>query len=273
MASIACCSGSIASKSTSALVGREETIAGHACYVSYPKKPIGALSTVVIAADIFGYKLINSRLIADKFASAGYLAVIPDLFKGSELPANIMSTISDSKASIFQKIYAFGQLLWYMPGFLWKNSFSKGVSILETVILELKEKRNVKKVAVQGYCWGGSLAVKLAQHPNTIDVACAAHPSFLQIPADIEKIQKPIFFVLPSKDHSIKEQHKNIIESVLAGKDKSSENGFLHQVEWFEGAQHGFAVRGDDSDPVVAAMAQTALNNAISFFGDVLNWK
>ncbi|KAJ3005141.1 UNVERIFIED_CONTAM: hypothetical protein HDU68_004734 [Siphonaria sp. JEL0065] len=275
MTSLACCSGTVAPEPSTPFAGHEETIASHACYVSQPKNRAVPLSSVIIASDIFGYKLINARLIADKFAEAGYLAVILDLFKGSEPPANLMTsieTLTSQKASFFSKMYAFGRILWYMPGFIWRNPFKKGVTILEEVIGELKEKRRVGKVAVQGYCWGGTLSVYLAQKPNSVDAVCAAHPGSLTFPSDIEKIQKPIYFVLPSKDHSIKPPQRKIIEDVLTKKDKTLEGGLLHQVEWFEGAEHGFAVRGNESDPVIAAMRQTAFNNAVSFFGDVFSY-
>ncbi|KAJ3067063.1 hypothetical protein HDU98_009717 [Podochytrium sp. JEL0797] len=267
MSSLACCSGAEHALTTP-LLGHEEVISSHACYVSHPKIKGPPISTVVIATDVFGFKLSNARLLADKFAAKGHLAVVPDLFKGSEPPADLMASVDvlSKPASIFKKIYAFARLMWYFPPFIWRNSFAKGTTILENVISELRVKRGIKHVAVQGYCWGGALTVKMAQKPNVLDAACAAHPGGLKFPADIEAIQKPIYFVLPSNDREIKLPQKKIIEEVLSKKDKDTAQGFFHQVEWFEGAEHGFAVRGSEHDPVIVAMRQVAFDNAASFF-------
>ena len=37
---------------------------------------------VIIGTDIFGWRLVNTRLLADTYASKGFRVVVPDLFSG-----------------------------------------------------------------------------------------------------------------------------------------------------------------------------------------------
>lgn len=37
---------------------------------------------IVFGTDIFGWRLVNARLLADEYASKGFRVVIPDLFSG-----------------------------------------------------------------------------------------------------------------------------------------------------------------------------------------------
>ena len=103
---------------------------------------------------------------------------------GSEPPADLMDNIdclSNGRASFWAKLSAIGRLLWYFPGFLWRNPVSKGVDRIERVIRHVRQPSNVAtkvRVAVQGYCWGGRIAVLLAgrQSDLMVDTICAAHP-------------------------------------------------------------------------------------------------
>ncbi|ORY48909.1 alpha/beta-hydrolase [Rhizoclosmatium globosum] len=275
MTSIACCGGSEDTALLANLIGNEESIANTPCYVAYPKQQISPSTCVVIGSDVFGYKLINTRAIADKFASEGHLAVIPDLFGGTEPPSNLMVSIDNlfnNKCSVFAKIYAFSRFMWYLPLFFYRNRRTTGAITIDRVIAELRAKRGIKKVAFQGYCWGGAIAVILAKNPNSgIDVACSADPGVIKLPEDVQQIVKPIYFVLAGEDITIKEHHRKIIEETLSGKDKSLSDGFFYKVDWFKGATHGFAVRGKESDPVVSNMRQEAFQNALSFFTTVFN--
>jgi dienelactone hydrolase len=65
--------------------GEDGTIAGVPCYITKPAAANGC--AVILATDVFGYKLINARLIADVYADAGYICVVPDYFEGE--PVNM----------------------------------------------------------------------------------------------------------------------------------------------------------------------------------------
>ena len=64
--------------------GREETVHGLNTYVTHP--PSGSSSAggiVVIIPDLFGWKLNNSRVLADRYAErGGYTVYVPDFMDG-----------------------------------------------------------------------------------------------------------------------------------------------------------------------------------------------
>ena len=65
--------------------GTEVKIANVDAYVVGPED---SKRIIVIGSDIFGWKFINSRLLADEYAARGYYVLLPDLFDG-EYPFSI----------------------------------------------------------------------------------------------------------------------------------------------------------------------------------------
>lgn len=50
---------------------------------AYTVGPEDSKRVIVIGTDIFGWRLVNARLLADEYASKGFRVVIPDLFSGT----------------------------------------------------------------------------------------------------------------------------------------------------------------------------------------------
>ena len=82
MAGACCITGSIFSGTPT---GADEVLNGVACYVA---RPVGGQATkaIVLAADVFGFTFTNVRLLADRYASTGLLAVVPDMQNGDSVP-------------------------------------------------------------------------------------------------------------------------------------------------------------------------------------------
>lgn len=53
----------------------------HIAYVS-PSSDNSKAKTVIFITDIFGYELVNTRLVADEYAAQGFHVVVPDLLEG-----------------------------------------------------------------------------------------------------------------------------------------------------------------------------------------------
>ncbi|KAJ3233561.1 hypothetical protein HDU78_006365 [Chytriomyces hyalinus] len=269
MSSIACCSGSV-DKGTP--LGTIETIAGHSVYIGSPV-PADRRNLVIIATDVFGYTLPNVRLIADKFASKGYFCVVPDLFKGSEPPADLMDdleALSAKGSGIRAKMTGVGRLLWHFPGFILRNNDKMGMDIIEAVVADLRATRGVQKIALQGYCWGGNIGIKLAQKDGVLDVASVAHPGGnLAIPQDFDKVVKPIYVALAETDNQINASQCELIKASL--EKRSKELGIMQKVEWFLGVEHGFAVRGKESDSHVNSQRERAFADALAFIQKALS--
>jgi len=111
-----------------------------AAYLAMPKgTPKGG---IVVVQEIFGVNH-HIRAVTDKFAADGYIALAPRFFdhikKNIEL-GYTPDTIAEGRGYVMT------------PGFT-----DKAVQDVEAAIAELK-KRGAKKVAVTGYCWGGTIA-------------------------------------------------------------------------------------------------------------------
>jgi carboxymethylenebutenolidase len=110
---------------------------------AYLAKPAGTpKGGLVVIQEIFGVNQ-HIRKVTDFFASRGYLALAPRCFDhiktGIEL-GYTPDTIAEGRGYVMQ------------PGFT-----DKAVRDVEAAIQELKT-RGAKKVAVTGYCWGGTIS-------------------------------------------------------------------------------------------------------------------
>ncbi len=109
-------------------------------YLALPKgTPKGG---VVVIQEIFGVNH-HIKAVTDKFAADGYIALAPRFFdhikKNIEL-GYTPDTIAEGRTYVMTQ------------GFT-----DKAVQDVEAAIAELK-KRGARKVAVTGYCWGGTIA-------------------------------------------------------------------------------------------------------------------
>jgi dienelactone hydrolase len=63
--------------------GTETTIHGIRTYVAQPDEGQTKKGLIVFITDIFGWKMPNSRLLADRYAKkGGYIVYIPDFLRG-----------------------------------------------------------------------------------------------------------------------------------------------------------------------------------------------
>jgi len=110
---------------------------------AYLAKPTGSpKGGVVVIQEIFGVNH-HIKAVTDFFANQGYIALAPRFFDhiktGIEL-GYTPDTIAEGRGYVMQ------------PGFT-----DKAVQDVEAAIQELKT-RGAKKVAVTGYCWGGTIS-------------------------------------------------------------------------------------------------------------------
>jgi len=252
MAGVACCSGSIDSDAIPD--GVEAKIAGGVnCYYNSkdPTTPSPSGVTVIIVTDIFGWRLPNARLLADRCAARGYKCVVPDIFNGTGPPPDLVTSMElliDPKlgASFLQKAYAVGRLMYFLVPFLISNSHAAGAEIIKKVITEVRQKEPNTKIFLTGYCWGGTIAVKLAADASLDIVGIyAAHAGGLKVPSDYASIRKPAAIVIAGNDFEVKEpQQKQIAETM-------KKNPVRSKVVTIADVPHGFAMRGSRLDPVV----------------------
>ncbi|KAM0751405.1 hypothetical protein T439DRAFT_325541 [Meredithblackwellia eburnea MCA 4105] len=112
-----------------------------------------------------------------------------------------------------------------------------------------------------GYCFGGRYVVELAWD-KTIKVGAVAHPSLLEIPKDLQKLKKtsttPILWNIAEKDYMFTTAVADQADQILGGND-------LYKRIDYAGVEHGFAVRGDLSQPHIKESMEAAFKNTVEW--------
>ena len=113
-----------------------------------------------------------SRL-ADSYARAGYLTVIPDLFAGDAIPSDIPESQLNLTA-------------WF------PNHQPANVEpIIEKTIAYMRDDLGIQTIGAVGYCFGGRYVARFLAEGKGVDLGFTAHPSVLSN-AEIAQIVNPI---------------------------------------------------------------------------------
>lgn len=132
-------------------------------------------------------------------------------------------------------------------------------------------------VGVAGFCWGGKHTISLTHAENylendgsfqpMLDAAFVGHPSFLDLPGDVNKINIATFFAVPEKDHHVKvPKDTDMIRKIIKEKPDAQRG----EVKVYEGCAHGFCVRADPLSGDVTKQAVEAEDQAIAWFNNKL---
>lgn len=195
---------------------------------------------IVIMTDIFGYKLNNVLLIADQLAnSAKIQVVIPDILDGD--------WVVDKES--------YDRTTWFG---------SHGPEItgprIRTYLTNLRSEKSPKDLFGIGFCFGAKFVVEHLADGGLLTAGAVAHPSLLT-PEDIEKITKPILISTGDRDSSF---HADLRQETL--KILSEKKDLRYQFDLFQGANHGYAVRGDISIPLVKYAKEKTLVDQVYWF-------
>ncbi|KPM44885.1 hypothetical protein AK830_g1578 [Neonectria ditissima] len=130
-----------------------------------------------------------------------------------------------------------------------------------------KEEGALLPVGAAGFCWGGKHAVLLAHGAEIdarplVDAVFAGHPSFLDLPADIDKVTRPVSIAVGDNDNQLKAQHTGAVKAILEGKPE----GARGEIRVYEDATHGFCVRAALDMGDIAKKAAEAEDQCISWF-------
>ncbi|KAF8207967.1 dienelactone hydrolase endo-1,3,1,4-beta-D-glucanase [Mycena galopus ATCC 62051] len=227
--------------------GNLDIIGGIECYVATPAVDYPKDKVVLFLTDACGLPLINNKLLADDYARNGFKTIAPDLFHGDPIPTNVLDPG-----------VIFDIMGWFNNG----HDQAHTRPIIDKVIAALKAD-GVTTFAAVGYCFGGRYVFDLA-FDNIIVASATAHPSFLHVPADLEK------YAAVSKAPLLINSCTDDEQFPLAAQAKADEifAGFApgYKREYFDGCTHGFAVRGDLSDPKVKAGMEGAFKATIKWF-------
>ncbi|KAI0390104.1 dienelactone hydrolase family protein [Xylariaceae sp. FL0594] len=243
-------------------------------YVAEPASGNPAKGIVVVIPDIFGWDFVNIRLLADHFAKKReYRVYVPDFMKGNAAPVSTLSSMQkvlEPKTwyDTFTRPYHFLSLMSAIVSAIYLNRFGKTFPVAKRFMTSLRQNEAANlPVGVAGYCWGGKHVVLLCEGFKTedgkplVDAGFTAHPSFLGLYGEIERLKVPVSFAVGDLDNRVSsEQAKRIEEIVLAKPD-----GQRGECRVYPGYGHGFACRVDvkNYDPKGAVEAE---DQALAWF-------
>jgi carboxymethylenebutenolidase len=195
------------------------------CFVAYPEVKDKA-TTVLVIHEIFG--LTDwARGVADQLAEAGYIAIAPDLLSGTapggggtaELGGNdaVRKAISSLPAAqITADLQAAADYGTKLPA-------SNG------------------KLAVAGFCWGGSESFRFATNNKDLKSAFVFYGTGPSSPADLARIQCPVLGFYGGND-------ARVGATVPKTSELMKEAGKTYEPVTYEDAGHGFMRGGESPD-------------------------
>ncbi|TFY64644.1 hypothetical protein EVJ58_g2495 [Rhodofomes roseus] len=232
-------------------IGRTEQIASVECYIAEPLGEGSQEKAILFLTDAYGHKFVNNQLLADDFARNGYHVIVPDLFQNDAVPSFVPPDASISKEE-------FDVAAWVE-----RHPPEIVQGIVAQVVTALRE-RGVKKFAALGYCFGARIAIDLASAEAT-SVCVVSHPSFWKVPDDMERYlvesKAPLLINSCEVDAMFPKEAQEKVDAILGG--GRFKPGY--ERTYWQGCMHGFAVRGDMSNPSVRAGKEGAFKASVEF--------
>ncbi|KAI0754699.1 alpha/beta-hydrolase [Daedaleopsis nitida] len=190
---------------------------------------------VVIGVDIFGWRFVNTRLLADEYAAQGFRVIVPDLFAGWELPLwSLSAHDTNSERSLFQRYVARPLSYFVFAPFVIRN-MPRQVSTIAVVTSSLRAAHPDAKIGFVGFCWGGRFAIS---QNHLFDATVACHPSLVKFPAELEGIKSPFSLAAAETDPMYNRARAEETEKIL--KEKGLKDV---EVKVYVGVNHGWTIR------------------------------
>ncbi|KIW25403.1 uncharacterized protein PV07_08580 [Cladophialophora immunda] len=252
--------------------GKIETVHGIQTYVAGGSDPARSQSAIIYLPDAFSLKLVNNKILADKYASAtGCRVLIPDVVYGGGMPVSVLEKMehlmgsSLSVANFLPKAYTVLTLLPHaVPFMLWghpKNPYPTILKFARDVRAELPAGG---KLGVAGFCWGAWPATKLCTEPaveggqaRLIDAQFNGHPSYIikephMVVDAVKAFQTPYASAVAEKDFQfnadVAAKTEAQLREALGGSKGDGEGGYVYEFRVYKGATHGFCVKAREED-------------------------
>ena len=194
-------------------------------YVVYPEVKAKAPAVVVIH-EIFGMT-DWVQLLADEVAAQGVIAIAPDLLSGVTLPAGDPNAV--------------GKAIRDLP----PDQITADLNAVADYVSKLLAANG--KVAVAGFCWGGTETFRFATHRPSL---AAAYVFYGSGPDSVDAIKAPVYGFYAGNDARIGATVPKTQEQMKAA-------GKKYDVVTYDGAGHGFMRAGDAPPPPADADQQT----------------
>ena len=195
------------------------------CFMVYPEVAKKATAVIVIHEN---RGLTNwVRSFADKLAANGYIAIAPDFLSGfSE---------ENKKTSDFPSTDEARNAIYRLN----PEQITADLDAVFNYVSNIPAANG--KVAVAGFCWGGSQTFRYATNNPNIIAACVFYGGAPDDEKEIERIKTPVYGFYGEND-----------ERINAGIPKTEElmkkAGKTYNYEIYKGVGHAFMGRGDDPE-------------------------
>jgi dienelactone hydrolase len=210
---------------------------------------------VLFLSDVFGYKFVNCHILADTYAAAGFAVYVPDILNGDPIPSDALIFLEDDTPGFIASAGRGLRMMGIIPtflSFLWRHGDGVTTPVIAgscAAVRSIADGLGVR-VGCVGFCFGGKHAVKIAGgSAPLVDAAVACHPSGLGA-ADIAAVAQPLLFCTPELDPMMNgPQAAAAVKTINSAKSSQVQpNGDgIASFILYEGAPHGFAVRGPPS--------------------------
>lgn len=146
----------------------------------------------------------------------------------------------DEKKSLVEKAADTASVGATMGPWLLRHREAVSFPKIKEFLTHLRADPAHKKVGSVGFCWGGRYSILLCHGDADpyVDAAVAFHPSFLSIPGEIEKIERPVDIEVGDQDALVKASDIETIQGIFHNKPQC-------HIEVHPDQVHGFSVRGD----------------------------
>jgi carboxymethylenebutenolidase len=189
-------------------------------FIVYPESKKKAPAVVVIH-EIFGMT-DWVRTVADKLAENGYIAIAPDLLSGMGP--------NGGRSSDYAGVDAAREAVGKLP----PDQVTADLNATADYVKKLPAANG--KVAVAGFCWGGTQSFRFAT--NRPDVA-AAFVFYGTGPDNVSSIKAPVYGFYGGND-------ARVDATIPKSEEAMKQAGKKYEPVTYEGAGHGFMRAGED---------------------------
>lgn len=194
-------------------------------FIAFPEVKDKA-TAVVIIHEIFG--LTDwVRGVADQLAEAGYIAIAPDLLSGAA-PGGGGTAELGSGDAVRKAISA-------LP----PDQITADLKAVMGYVAKLPACNG--KVAVGGFCWGGSQTFRFATNSKDLKAALVFYGSGPETEADLARITAPVYGFYGGNDARVN-------ASIPKSEELMKKTGKKFAPVIYDGAGHGFMRAGEAPD-------------------------
>jgi dienelactone hydrolase len=247
---------------------------GYNTYITPPPSPASPkpTSAILFLPDFFSHRLINNKLLADRYAAAtGITVYFPDIVRNGGVDPSwmpVFEPLMDTSGTVpwWRKVWLYLQIVPLLPMMVFggaDRSFGEVRRFARAIKGDLAEGA---KLGVAGFCWGGFGAVRLCAEEGLdgkgklVDAVFTGHPSQLKAPGDFVEAVKvakvPLSVAVAESDPMFNRSKAEEVEAVLRREGvEDGKDGVNYEFKVYE-APHGFCVRLKESDGEDAAAAE-----------------